>query len=345
MLDGAFPFRYPSMPRDFGPAMKCSATGELVTPTGAALVRCLSSEFGRPPLFVPRAIGERVPKSVPKYWKGTNEMCQFDFPCDFQHVPPGTWPQASYISLHSYSTTCRIPGIGAGTKDFEKHPNILRVILGQVSAAPPAEEPTPIQEVGTASPSVGVAEAGDWATRQLLVLEANIDDMTGEAAGYLTEKLLEDPKCLDAWLSPILMKKGRPAFTVHVLCEPEDQERFMRFMFTESTTLGVRRRRVERCALRRKTVSVSTAVGDVRVKVGGDGSDHEYYHRYSVQVFVSVAEYILRAQHEVESLARRDWWRNLSVVTRNALTGFASSPGRGLSRVCRQPLWCAYDVK
>ena len=136
-----------------------------------------------------------------------------------------------------------------------------------MSATPPAEEPQPIQEV-QASPSARVKEMGDWTTRQLLVLEANIDDMTGEAAGYLTEKLLEDPKCLDAWLSPILMKKGRPAFTVHVLCQPEDQERFMRVMFTESTTLGVRRRQVERCALRRKTVTVSTAFGDVRVKVG-----------------------------------------------------------------------------
>ena len=162
-------------------------------------------------------------------------------------------------------------GIGAGTKDFDKHPNILRVILGKTSATPPAEEPQPIHQVEGASPSVGMAETGDWTIRQLLVLEANIDDMTGEAAGHLTEKLLEDPKCLDAWLSPILMKKGRPAFTVHVLCEPEDQERFMRVMFTESTTLGVRRRRVERCALRRKTISVSTAFGDVRVKVGEMG--------------------------------------------------------------------------
>lgn len=162
-------------------------------------------------------------------------------------------------------------GIGAGTKDFDKHPNILRVILGQVPATPPAQEPQPIQEVGAASPSAGVTETGDWTTRQLLVLEANIDDMTGEAAGYLTEKLLEDRSCLDAWVSPILMKKGRPAFTIHVLCEPEAQERFMRVMFTESTTLGVRRRCVERCALHRKTVSVSTSFGDVRVKVGEMG--------------------------------------------------------------------------
>lgn len=160
---------------------------------------------------------------------------------------------------------CSVSGIGAGTKDFDKHPNILRVILGEVPAPPLAQEPQPIH---ASVPSDGAGETGDWIARQLWVLEANIDDMTGEAAGYLTEKLLEVPKCLDAWLSPILMKKGRPAFTVHVLCEPQDQEQFIRVLFTESTTLGVRRRSVERCALRRKTVSTSTTFGDVRVKAG-----------------------------------------------------------------------------
>lgn len=166
---------------------------------------------------------------------------------------------------------------------------------------------------------------GDWTTRQLLVLEANIDDMTGEAAGYLTEKLLEDPKCLDAWLSPILMKKGRPAFTVHVLCEPEDQEQFMRVMFTESTTLGVRRRRVERCALRRKTVSVSTAFGDVRVKVGEMGQITSIFIEDSFlrSWDMGYSEY---TRHDFQLLPA-----DLSVVTRNTLTGFASSLRWGLS--------------
>ncbi|CBN76649.1 conserved unknown protein [Ectocarpus siliculosus] len=189
-----------------------SAKGELVTPSGAALVRVLSSEFGRPSLFTPGAIG-----------------------------------------------------IGAGTKDFDKHPNILRVILGEVPPPLPSEEPQPVEQI-RASPADGARETGSWTTRQLSVLEANIDDMTGEAAGYLMEVLLE-AGCLDAWLCPILMKKGRPAFTVSVLCEQHDQERFVRLLFTESSTLGVRRRSVERCALRRKTVPVSTTFGDVRVKV------------------------------------------------------------------------------
>lgn len=130
-----------------------------------------------------------------------------------------------------------------------------------MSAPPRALEPSPVEDIANYA---GTNES-DWTTRHLLILEANIDDMTGEVAGYLTEKLLDEGS-LDAWVTPIFMKKSRPAYTVHVLCEPRDQDRFMQLLFVESTTLGVRKRSVERCSLRRKTVTASTAVGDVRVK-------------------------------------------------------------------------------
>lgn len=90
--------------------------------------------------------------------------------------------------------------------------------------------------------------------------------MTGEAMGHLTEKLLKEGS-LDAWITPILMKKSRPAYTLHILCDPQDVERFMRLLFVESTTLGVRKRSVERCSLRRDVINASTSFGDVRVKV------------------------------------------------------------------------------
>lgn len=161
-----------------------------------------------------------------------------------------------------------VSGIGAGTKDFEKHPNILRVIVGDVSAPAKTQEPLELEELFVRAPAVAGAEGGDWSTRRLWVLEANIDDMTGEAAGYLTEKLLQEGS-LDVWITPIVMKKSRPAFTVHVLCERQDHGRLMRLLFVESTTLGVRKRPVDRCALMRKTVTAPTSFGDVRVKVGG----------------------------------------------------------------------------
>lgn len=187
-----------------------SANGELVTPTGAALVHVLASDFGRPPLFTPQAIG-----------------------------------------------------IGAGTKEFDKHPNILRVIVGDVLESPKALAPAPVEDI--AAGTAGTEEKA-WTTRQLWMLETNIDDMSGEVAGYLMEKLLAEGS-LDAWVSPALMKKSRPAYTVHVLCEPQDQERFIRLLFVESTTLGVRRYPVDRCSLRREMVLSPTVFGDIPVKV------------------------------------------------------------------------------
>lgn len=154
-------------------------------------------------------------------------------------------------------------GIGAGTKNFAKHPNILRVIVGDlVSQSFEAIQPA-VEQVTSA---VTGTDTAAWTTRRLWILEANIDDMTGEVAGYLSEKLLAEGS-LDVWFSPTLMKKSRPAYTVHVLCEPHDQERLMRLLFVESTTLGVRRRSVERCSLHRQMVTASTGFGDVRVKV------------------------------------------------------------------------------
>lgn len=155
-------------------------------------------------------------------------------------------------------------GIGAGTKDFEKHPNILRVIVGRLSESPLATRLPPVDNIAfTATDSEGERS---WIMRKLWMLETNIDDMTGEVAGYLTERLLAAGS-LDAWISPAFMKKSRPAYCIHVLCEPQDQERIMRLLFEESSTLGVRRYSVERCSLRRETITTSTTYGDVRVKV------------------------------------------------------------------------------
>lgn len=138
--------------------------------------------------------------------------------------------------------------------------------MGSLAPPPKAVQPVPVEDITAGTAGVADAETQDWTVRQLSMLEANVDDMTGEVAGYLTEKLLAEGS-LDAWVSPAFMKKSRPAYTVHVLCEPQDQERFLRLLFVESTTLGVRRYSVDRCSLRREIVPCSTAFGDVPVKV------------------------------------------------------------------------------
>jgi pyridinium-3,5-bisthiocarboxylic acid mononucleotide nickel chelatase len=97
-------------------------------------------------------------------------------------------------------------------------------------------------------------------------LECNIDDMTGEELGYALQLLL-DAGALDVWFTPIVMKKNRPAVTLSVLCRPSDVARFDTLLLRETTTLGVRRRWLERTVAERKTVQVSTPLGTVTCKL------------------------------------------------------------------------------
>ncbi|MCL6517581.1 nickel insertion protein, partial [Alicyclobacillus sp.] len=100
----------------------------------------------------------------------------------------------------------------------------------------------------------------------LWVLEANVDDMPGEWAAHAIQRLLEQG-ALDAWLTPVVMKKGRPGLQVHVLCEGPHRDALVEMLQEETTTLGVRYYSVARTALPRRWVTVSTAYGPVRVKV------------------------------------------------------------------------------
>ena len=98
------------------------------------------------------------------------------------------------------------------------------------------------------------------------VLEANLDDMNPQIFGYLLEKALA-AGALDVFATPVQMKKNRPGTLVTVLCKPEDEAKFQEMLFAETTTLGLRSHLVERRALPREFVKVSTRFGEVRVKV------------------------------------------------------------------------------
>jgi len=136
--------------------------------------------------------------------------------------------------------TLRKIGYGLGTKDPEhSRPNALRLVLG---------------------------ERDQGGSQTVLILEATIDDMTPEQMGYLQERLLE--VALDAFLTPVIMKKNRPGVNVTAIARPEDGERVSELLFTEGTTLGVRHHEVRREALERRFVSASTRYGKVRVKEG-----------------------------------------------------------------------------
>ena len=159
----------------------CEIEGEMITPTGAAIVAELASEFTASPAIVPQKIG-----------------------------------------------------YGAGTKNFEI-PNVLRLILGETGAE-----------------------------QNIYVLETNIDDTTAEILGYTMLKVMENG-ALDAFYTPIYMKKSRPAYMLSVLCE--DYKKFEKIIFEETSTLGIRRYIADRTVLPREASTVDTIYGKAQVKI------------------------------------------------------------------------------
>lgn len=136
-------------------------------------------------------------------------------------------------------------GWGAGTAELADRPNLLRAILGE-----PTEE--------------GAARVDKVATHS--VLEANIDDATGELVASCIDSLMAEG-ALDAWVTPITMKKGRPAFLLSALAPAAVADQVAAAMLTESTSLGVRRYGVDRVERPRRIVHVDTAYGSIPVKI------------------------------------------------------------------------------
>jgi uncharacterized protein (TIGR00299 family) protein len=134
-------------------------------------------------------------------------------------------------------------GIGIGTRKMDK-PNVLRVSWRDTG---------PAARDGT----------GRWKTETLTLLEANIDDMTGEALGFLMERLF-DAGALDVTFSPVTMKKSRPGTAVSVLGRSEKLDALRESLFRNSTTIGFREITVERLSLERKETAAGP--GGARIK-------------------------------------------------------------------------------
>lgn len=140
-------------------------------------------------------------------------------------------------------------GMGAGTRDNPDRPNLMRVLVGSDSGS-------------------------GFETDTVAVIEANLDDCSGEWMAHCVSRLMESG-ARDAFTTPTYMKKGRPGFLLTVLCEPGQAEKLEAIIFAETTTFGVRRHLAERRKLRRKIVAVSTRFGDIRIKRGAieDGAE------------------------------------------------------------------------
>jgi len=136
-------------------------------------------------------------------------------------------------------------GHGAGSRDVAGRPNVLRVIVGEAFGE----------------------DAGTSAGEMVLVLETEVDDTPSQFLGPLLDHLLS-AGALDAFYTPIHMKKGRPGILITVLSPAASADALEDVLFRETTTLGVRRQEWRRTVLERQIVAVKTRFGDVRVKVG-----------------------------------------------------------------------------
>jgi uncharacterized protein (DUF111 family) len=148
--------------------------------------------------------------------------------------------------------TLHATGYGGGTRDPADRPNVVRVLLGTASDTTD-EQPD------------------DLVVRDLLVLAANLDDLTPELVADAAAALAA-AGALDVWTTSVSMKKGRLGVTLSALCEPSGEARLTRTFFEATSTFGLRILPVRRAELRRRVVSVPMGEGSVRVKVGILGS-------------------------------------------------------------------------
>lgn len=218
-------------------------------------------------LPVPAPATAYILKHVPVYGgKIQSELC----------TPTGAALLKHFVEEYGDMPTMKVSkiGYGMGKKDFERA-NCVRVMLG---------ESTDTKD-------------------EILELNCNIDDMTGEAMGYALEQLMEHG-ALDAFTVPIGMKKSRPGFMLTVLCKETNKEELVRFIFQHTTTLGIREKCCERYVLERRTDTVDTSYGKIRRKVStGYGVqriklEHDDLARIAKEQNLSLSEVLANMKEE-----------------------------------------------
>lgn len=155
-------------------------------------------------------------------------------------------------------------GYGAGTKDLPAA-NLLRIQTGEVMQEGSLQRAAAEHTHSEQGENRGIPP-NNGQRESVIVLEANVDDMTPEWIAYTVDRLLTDG-ALDAWVSQVVMKKGRPGHVFQVLCSPSVRDRMEELLLTETTTLGVRGYEASRRILNREWKTVQTTYGDVRVKI------------------------------------------------------------------------------
>jgi len=158
-------------------------------------------------------------------------------------------------------------GIGAGSKDSDAIVNATRLVLGSPAPGATAAASSSMSSARAAldAPVVGGSASG-CGNDEVVVLDANVDDLDPRLWPGVIDAVLA-AGALDAWLTPIVMKKGRPAHTFSAMCSPDDLDSVRRSVFAHTSTIGVRERRSARTVLERTESTVEVGGHSIRVKV------------------------------------------------------------------------------
>lgn len=161
-------------------------------------------------------------------------------------------------------------GIGAGKREYER-PSMLRAMLIE-----DAKQKQPDMNNGDVADSGYDAES---TCDTIWKLESNIDDCTGENLGYVMDRLLE-AGARDVHYHSVYMKKNRPGWQINVICSEEDVKKLEKLIFRETTTIGIRRVKMERSVLKRESITVETPYGSAKVKRCFVGDEIRNYPEY-----------------------------------------------------------------
>lgn len=181
-------------------------------------------------------------------------------------------------------------GIGAGKRTYDR-PSLLRAMLIE-GAEKYADAGTDGQknQKEACKAAAGVCENTHGSCKNMIPkdvvyrLETNIDDCTGEALGYVMERLF-DAGARDVHYTPVYMKKNRPAYQLNVICDREAVPEMEKIIFRETTTIGIRKMEMERTVLERSAGKITTSLGEAEVKVCilPDGARRGYPEYASVE--------------------------------------------------------------
>ncbi len=204
------------------------------------------SSHGKGASFAPATMAIVQESKIPVRVSGMNP------PIGESITPTGAAIVATLATFKPATMQIESVGYGAGTRDSDTPPNVVGLWLGEAMNQD--------HDLAETAESIGAELQTDT-----VLIETNLDDMTGEELGFATQTLF-DLGALDVWITPIQMKKSRPGSMLSAICRRQHLDQISRGFFTHTTTLGVRVRQLDRLVAQRETIEVKTPYGPIRVK-------------------------------------------------------------------------------